>query len=133
MNVLHNVVEVYRIFVLSFGSISASIIIFNLFAILIATFEPKNKFLYVLDDINGAFSRNTSEFDEHWCWWSGKPDDPQYQVTNCSSCGDYVISNSLGNNLPKNIVCKCKKYKFKNINIDYYSDDYSDYYSDDDY
>lgn len=119
MNVLHNVVEVYRILVLLFGSISASIIIFHLFATLIATFEPKNNFLYVLDDIKGAFSRNTSEFDEHWCWWSGKSDDPQFQVTNCSFCGDYIISNSLGNNLPKNIVCKCKNY--------------SDYYSDEDY
>ena len=48
------------------------------------------------------------------CW-----DDPQFQVTNCSFCGDYIISNSLGNNLPKNIVCKCKNY--------------SDYYSDEDY
>ena len=123
MNILQNIIEVYRIIVFIFGSISATIMTFHILTMFISLYEPKNKFMDVLEDINCAFSRSTSDFDEHWCWWSGKKEDPQFQMTHCSCCGEYIMSNSLCNNLPENIMCKCNNYQTKNNRIDNYSDD----------
>jgi hypothetical protein len=63
----------------------------------------RDQFWEVLVDIEEAYSRNSTEDvldmddddDEgHWCFWTGRLDDPQFQAVNCSVCGEYMVSHT---------------------------------------
>jgi hypothetical protein len=80
----------------------------------------RDQFWEVLVDIKEAYSRNTTEDvldmdddedDGHWCFWTGRFVDPQFQAVNCSVCGEYIVSHT--DKAPK---CVCKS----NINNSYF-------------
>jgi len=131
MNVLQNIVEFYKTVVVLFGSVSLIITTLRIVAVFVSPYELQNHALDVLDDINRSFSRNTAEFDEHWCWWSGKDEDVQFQMVHCFTCGGYVVSQTKS--LSPKIVCNCEKNKKRVLETDYYSDDDSVFLCDYDY